>query len=144
MKLDLFKYDKDAKAPVCAYIGDAGNDLFSTVDMIIMPGERKIVPTGIGMKIPEGFVGLIWDRSGLASKKGITVLGGVIDSTYTGEIKVILLNTTTEKYFTPVRIRKGDKIAQIIITPYAHVAEWNIVDRLPKTERGNKGFGSTN
>jgi dUTP pyrophosphatase len=143
MKIDLFKYNPDAQIPVCAHIGDAGNDLFSVKDFILMPGERVIIPTGIGMKIPDGFFGMICDRSGLAAKQGITVLGGIIDSTYTGEIKVILLHTTQEKHYSPVHIHKGDKIAQLIIMPYLHVNEWNVVEKLEETKRGDKGFGST-
>lgn len=139
MKLKIKKIHKDAIIPKYVREGDAGMDLYSVEGWILKPGERKLFKTGIGTEIEEGYVGLIQDRSGLAFKNGITVLGGVIDHTYRGEYGVILLNTSqTERY----AINKGDRIAQLLIMPIA-TAKIEEVEELTQTNRGKGGFGSS-
>lgn len=118
---------------------DAGADLYAVEQIEIPPLSRKMVSTGICVEIPEGFYGRIAPRSGLAVKNGIDVLAGVCDSSYRGEIKVVLYNTDTEKTF---EVTYGDKIAQLIIEQHFNfnLAE---VDELSSTIRGNNGFGSS-
>jgi dUTP pyrophosphatase len=113
-------------------------DLFANETLIIPPNERKLIGTGIALAIPQNFVGLIWDKSGIASKNGLKVMAGVIDSNYRGEVKVLLHNLSSEKY----EIIKGNKIAQLLIQP---VTQFPILetDDLDQTSRGEKGFGST-
>jgi len=137
IKIKIKKLSKDAIIPSYAYKGDAGLDLFSCEDAIIFPGERKLISTGISAEIPEGYVGLVWDKSGIALK-GIKTMAGVADSGYRGEYKILLLNVGKENY----RIKKGDKIAQLLIQPVL-TSEIQEVEELSKTERGEGGFGST-
>lgn len=137
MKIKLL--DKNAKIPFRANKTDAGADLCSIENYKIKPLERKAISTGISVKIPDGYYGRIAPRSGLAYKNGIDVLAGVIDSDYTGEIKVILFNTDKEKSF---EINKGDRIAQLIIEDHFNF-DFEVVDELVDTERGDKGFGSS-
>lgn len=117
---------------------DAGWDLYASEEVYILPGQRAAIPTGIALQIPEYVVGLIWPRSGLAVKKGIDVLAGVIDSGYRGEIKVCLLNTSTDICY----IKYGDRVAQILFqaVPPVKMVE---VDSLSSSKRDTKGFGST-
>ncbi len=138
MKVRIKKLNDDAIPPKYAHEGDAGMDLYSRETMILKAGTRHLFKTGISMEIPEGYVGLFWDKSGLAFKNGITVLGGVIDSGYRGEFGVILLNTGEDDY----EIKKGDKIAQVLIQPVVN-AELEVVEELDNTKRGDGGFGST-
>lgn len=128
----------DAKLPAYAYAGDAGMDLFTVEDYTLKPGERHIFPTGIAMKIPEGFVALVWDKSGLSHKAGMKVFGGVLDSNYTGEYLIGLMNLSSE----PHEFKKGDKIAQVLIQPVA-TATIEEVQELPETNRGDKRHGSS-
>ena len=131
--------EKAKNIPLPSYIreGDAGIDLRSCEDIIIKKGERSSVSTGIKIAIPEGYVGLIKDRSGIAYNSGIHTLAGVIDSNYRGEVKVVLLNTG-EKDF---KIRSGERIAQLLILPIPRVL---IVEgELDETVRGGEGFGSS-
>ncbi|MCX6712842.1 MAG: dUTP diphosphatase [Candidatus Vogelbacteria bacterium] len=138
MKLQIEKIYEDAKLPAYGYAGDAGLDLFAHGDFTLAPGERVSVPTGIKMAIPEGYVGLVWDKSGLAFKNGLKTLGGVVDSGYRGEIKICFLNLSNE----PFEFKKGDKIAQMLIQPFISAEiEEGILD--PDTPRGEKGFGSS-
>jgi dUTP pyrophosphatase len=116
----------------------AGFDLYSAEDMVIPGHGRNIVKTGIAMSIPDGMYGKIEGRSGLAIRFGVDVLGGVIDSNYRGEIKVILINHDT----TDFEIVVGNRIAQIIFHKY-EVAHFREVDTLEETSRGDGGFGST-
>lgn len=125
------------RLPTRTYASDAGFDLYPTVFSVLKPGSTAGVPTGVQVAIPEGYYGRVAERSGLALT-GIGVGGGVIDSAYRGEIKVILFNRSD----TPVRIRPGVAIAQLIIErcdPFVAVE----VDTLPPGERGSNGFGST-
>jgi dUTP pyrophosphatase len=126
--------------PSYARAGDAGADLRSTKRLLIGPGERELVPTGVRVALPAGFVGLVHPRSGLALKHGITVLNspGTIDSGYRGEIMVTLYNSSTESF----QVEVGDRIAQLLIQSVEH-ARFIPVDRLPDSDRGQAGFGST-
>ena len=118
--------------------GDAGLDLFSAESYDLSPGERRAFSTGIALAVPIGFVGLVWDRSGLAVRAGITTLGGVIDATYRGEVKVPLLNTGAQLY----AIRVGDRIGQLLIQPIP-IIEVSEAEALDDTPRGAAGFGSS-
>lgn len=127
--------------PNYARDGDAGADLRSSVDVILRPGERALVPTGIRIALPHGYVGFVVPRSGLAIRHGITVLNspGTIDAGYRGEIQVALLNTDRDDSF---QIAVGDRIAQLIVMPVSQ-AEFVSVSELDESERGSGGFGST-
>lgn len=127
--------------PTYAHPGDAGADLCSADDLVLGPGERALVGTGVSIALPNGCVAFVVPRSGLAAKHGITVVNapGTIDAGYRGELKVILLNTDR---VTPFQIRKGDRIAQLIVMTYTH-ARFVPVDQLPGSDRGEGGFGST-
>jgi dUTP pyrophosphatase len=137
--LKVVKLDKDARIPVRSNPTDAGADLFSTEATMIHPGERKTVGTGISMEIPEGLYGRVAPRSGLAAKHGVDVLAGVVDSSYRGEIKVVLLNTDKHNTF---HVEKGDRIAQIIIESHFNLP-FVECENLGDSIRGSGGFGST-
>lgn len=137
--LKVVKLEKEAKVPARSNPTDAGADLFSTESVMIHPGERKTVGTGIAMEIPEGFYGRVAPRSGLASKHGVDVLAGVVDSSYRGEIKVVLLNTDRHNTF---HVEKGDRIAQIIIESHFNLP-FVECESLGDSNRGSGGFGST-
>ena len=128
----------DAVLPKFATQDDAGMDLFAIEDVTVEPMERKQIGTGIAMEIPEGHVGLVWDKSGLSHKFGLKTMGGVIDSGYRGEIKVGIINLGTEKY----TFEKGHKVAQIIIQK-KETPEIEEVTELSDSERGTGAFGST-
>ncbi len=133
--------DPELPAPAYAKPGDAGADLRSRIDFELEPGERALVPTGVAIALPEGYVGLVHPRSGLATKNGITIVNapGTVDSGYRGELMVTLLNTDKTKSF---RVQRGDRIAQLVIQKYEH-ATFTVVDELEQTERGSSGFGSS-
>lgn len=126
-----------AKLPVRMTPGAAGYDLCSTEDFIIQPNARCLIPSGVAMAIPDGWVGLIWPRSGLA-KYGIDTLAGVIDSDYRGEVMISLINLGHGL----VNIAAGERVAQLIVQPH-YMAGHIEVDELSPTLRGDKGFGST-
>tara|TARA_Y100000310_G_scaffold336265_1_gene420332 strand:- start:2937 stop:3362 length:426 start_codon:yes stop_codon:yes gene_type:complete len=138
LKLEIQKINSEAKLPNFAHTGDAGMDLFAVEDCIIDAGSRVLVPTGIVMKIPFGYVGLIWDKSGLAVKHGITMLAGVIDSGYRGEIKIVVQNLGSK----PFEVVKGNKIGQMLIQAVVQ-PEIVEVEELDKTSRSAGSFGST-
>lgn len=138
MKLKVKKLRKDAIVPKYSHHDDAGFDLFTPENVILKKGERIGVPTGIAMEIPEGYVGLIWDKSGLAIKNGMKTLGGVIDSTYRGEVIVGMINLSKEDYI----FEKGHKVAQMIIQKKETV-DFEECSELSDTKRGCDGFGST-
>jgi len=138
MKLKIKKINEDAKSFSYAHQGDAGMDVYSCEEKIIKAGERAIIKTGISISLESGHVALVWDKSGLASKKGIKTMAGVIDSGYRGEIKIVILNTSNEDF----KIEKHDKIAQILIQPIIK-AEIEEVTSLDETSRNKDGFGST-
>ncbi|TFD21218.1 dUTP diphosphatase [Cryobacterium sp. TMS1-13-1] len=127
--------------PNYAHPGDAGADLHSAEALMLAPGCRALVGTGVSIALPDGFAAFVVPRSGLASKRGITIVNspGTVDAGYRGEIKVALLNTDQNESFT---INIGDRIAQLIVMPVAR-ATFIAVDRLPGSHRGEGGFGST-
>ena len=137
MQIKVKLLSANATAPMYGYVGDAGLDLFSAVDMTVSPKTQRTVSTNIAIEIPSGYVGLVWDKSGL-SEKGITILAGVIDSSYRGEIKVIMANLSKKPY----KVLAKKKIAQLLIQPVI-TAEVKIVSELMVSRRGEKGFGST-
>jgi dUTP pyrophosphatase len=132
------KLKVNAIVPKYAREGDAALDLHSTENYVVKPGKRQLVSTGIAMELPEGYFASIRGRSGLAAKKGIAILGGVIEYTYRGEYGVIVLNTGEEDF----EISEGDRIAQVVIQPVA-TAEVEEVSELSETTRGAGNFGST-
>ena len=141
MRLPFKRLDPEAALPAYARRGDAGLDLSSRVDAEVAPGERAIIPTGVAVAIPEGHAGLVLPRSGLASRTGLTLANapGLIDSGYRGEVTCAVVNLDPTM---AVQVRRGDRIAQLLVVPAPLVApEW--ADDLPQTERGEGGFGST-
>ena len=138
MKILVKKLHPDAKIPAYALPGDAGMDLYSVIDAILAPGEKISCPTGVAIKIPEGFVGLVWDKGGLAHKSSLTNIGGVYDSNYTGEYIIGLVNLGKENY----QIKKGQKIAQLLVQKI-ETPEIEVVENMPATARGENRFGST-
>ncbi len=139
MKIKVKRLDKSIPLPRYQHRGeDAGLDLRAVEVAEIKPGKYKLIKTGLKIAIPAGYAGFIYPRSGLALKKGITVLNadGVIDSGYRGEVGVILINHGKEIF----EINKGDRIAQLIIQQVMDI-EWQEVDQLQKTTRGTGGFG---
>ena len=141
IKLKIQKLDKKLKKPEYAHIGDAGLDLYSAVDCILRPSERRKVPTGIKIAIPEGYAGFVQPKSGLAIKNGLSLVNtpGLIDSGYRGEVCAILINLDPQK---DIIIKRGDKICQLVIQKVENV-EIEITDELENTSRGEGGFGST-
>lgn len=138
MELLVKKLHPDAIVPTRTHHDDAGLDLCSREEFTLQPGERKAVDTGIAVAIPAGHVGLIWDKSSVPFKYGVKTMGGVIDTQYRGEIKVIMINLSQE----PASFTIGQKLAQLVvqkveILPVREVAE------LETTDRGEKGFGSS-
>lgn len=138
LPLKIKRFRKDAKIPQYAHMGDAGLDLYAVEDVTLAPNGRAGVPTGIAMEIPEGHVGLIWDKSGLSIKHGLKTLGGVVDSGYRGEVLVGIMNLSDTAY----TIHKGEKVAQMIIQKKENI-EVEEVSELSDTARGEGGFGST-
>jgi len=138
MHIEIKKLSDTATVPVFAHADDAGMDLFADESVTLAPGERHPFAIGLAMAIPEGFVGLIWDKSGVAVKRGVRTIAGVIDAGYRGEVKVALVNLGNEpQTFTP-----GEKIAQMLIQKIEH-PQVTLVSELSDTERGEGGFGST-
>ena len=134
--------DPGLSPPTYARPGDAGADLVSAVDITIAPGGgRALVPTGVAVALPEGYVAFVQPRSGLASKHGVTTLNspGTIDSGYRGQIHALLINTDPETAF---EIKRGDRIAQLVVQRF-ETAEWSVVGELDQTQRGIGGFGHT-
>jgi len=138
MQLQVQLLHTDAKMPTFAHDSDAGMDLFSVEEVTVEPGQRVQISTGLALAIPEGYVGLIWDKSGISHKAGLKTLGGVVDAGYRGEIFIGLLNTSDANYTFSV----GDKVAQLLIQ---NVEQPDIqeVATLDKTQRGRGAFGST-
>ena len=138
MTIKFQKILAEAIIPHYAHQGDAGMDIFSAEDAIIKAGGRKNVRTGVKMEMPEGFVGLVWDKSGLALKNGIKTMAGVIDAGYRGEIGIVLANLSDQNY----KVEKGQKIAQMLIQKIER-AEIEEARELGETKRGDGRFGST-
>jgi dUTP pyrophosphatase len=127
--------------PSYAHPGDAGADLRTTVDVRLEPGERALVPTGIALALPEGYVGLVHPRSGLAARCGLSIVNtpGTVDAGYRGEVKVLLVNLDPHQ---PVELSRGDRIAQLVLQRVEH-AVFREVEALPESVRGAGGYGST-
>lgn len=138
MIVKIKKLHPEAQIPEHAHYNDAGMDLHAVDAFEMEPGERKSIPLGIALEIPDGYVGLIWDKSGLSHKYGIKTFGGVVDAGYRGEIHAGLMNLS-DKFF---RFEKGHKIAQLLIQKVESI-EFIETDELNNTERGNRRFGST-
>ncbi len=135
------RLDAGVPLPSYAHPGDAGADLTTTVDVHLAPGERAMVPTGIGIALPEGYVALVHPRSGLAARCGVSIVNapGTVDAGYRGEIKVMLINLDPVH---PVHLRRGDRIAQLVVQRVEH-ARFVEVEELPESVRGDGGYGST-
>ncbi len=138
MILKIKRLHPDAVLPAYAKAGDAGLDLATYENVTLAPGERKAVATGLSFELDDGYVALMWGRSGLAVKNGIAVLGGVIDAGYRGEYKAILHNASDQ----PVVFAKGDRVAQLLIQKVER-PEIVEVQEVSQSERGADGFGST-
>lgn len=142
MRVSIKKLNENAQIPTYGSPCSAGADLYACIDgeMVIAPGKTVLVKTGLSMELEDGFVALIYARSGLATKRGLAPANkvGVIDSDYRGEIMVALHNHSDAEQ----KIENGERIAQMVITPYIK-AEFSEVDELSDTERGVGGFGST-
>ncbi len=137
ISVKIRKLHPDAVVPTIATENSAGFDLYSVEDYEFKPGETYAVSTGIALEIPEGKACFIWDRSGMGFK-GMHRFGGLIDSDYRGEFKIVLFNSTKNIF----KISKGDRIAQAVIQDY-YKTEFEEVDKLPETKRGEGGFGSS-
>ena len=141
IELKIKLLDESLPMPRYQHDGDAGLDLPSRVDVVIEPGERAMVPTGIAVAIPPGYAGFVLPRSGLASRHGIALVNspGLVDSGYRGEMAIVMINTDKYKAF---HIKRGDRIAQLVIQRVESVSIAG-VDDLDETSRGAGGFGST-
>ena len=140
VKIPLLRLDSDLPVPVPAHPGDAGVDLYARETTTLQPGERAMVPTGVAVAIPEGHVGLVSPRSGLAIRGGLSIVNapGVVDSGYRGELRVIAVNLGDR----PVTLTRGDRIAQLVVVPFV-APLFEEVAELPGSVRGADGFGST-
>jgi dUTP pyrophosphatase len=141
LAVPVLRLDPDLPLPAYAHPGDAGADLLSTVDVTLAPGERALVPTGIALALPEGYVGLVHPRSGLAARHGVSIVNapGTIDAGYRGEVKVLLVNLDVRE---PVELRRGDRIAQLVVQRFER-ARFVALEELPGSVRGSGGYGST-
>src|SRR5690349_3246471 len=137
----LVRLDPELPVPGYAHPGDAGVDLRTAVDVVLGPGERRTVPTGVALALPAGFAGFVHPRSGLAARHGLTVVNapGTVDAGYRGEISVTLLNTDVSQ---AIELRRGDRIAQMVIQRVEY-AQFVPVTELSGSVRGTGGFGST-
>jgi dUTP pyrophosphatase len=140
-ELPVRRLDPGLPPPAYAHPGDAGADLRAAADVVLPPGGRATVGTGIAIAVPEGYAAFVHPRSGLAARHGITVVNapGTIDAGYRGEVRVVLLNTDPAEPFT---VRRGDRIAQLVVQPVTRVRFLDVAE-LPPTPRGEGGFGST-
>jgi dUTP pyrophosphatase len=141
LSVPVLRLDPDLPLPAYAHPGDAGADLVAADDVEIAPGERALVGTGVAVALPDGYVGLVHPRSGLAARLGVTVLNapGTVDAGYRGEIKVVLVNHDPTG---TVKISRGDRIAQLVVQRVER-AHFHVVDQLPDSVRGAGGYGST-
>ncbi len=137
----ITRLDDGVPLPAYAHPGDAGADLTTTEDVHLGPGQRALVPTGIGIALPEGYVALVHPRSGLAARHGLSIVNapGTVDAGYRGEIKVMLVNLDPAE---PVSLRRGDRIAQLVVQQVER-ARFVEVECLPGSARGDGGYGST-
>ena len=141
MEVGFQKLRDDALVPTRAYDGDAGLDLSACERVVLQPGERVMVNTGLAVAVPDGYAGFVQPRSGLAARHGITIVNapGLVDSGYRGELRVVLLNTDAQESFV---VEPGMRIAQLVVVPIANVDPIE-VEELPESERGVRGFGSS-
>jgi len=141
LDVQLVRLDPDLPPPAYAHPGDAGADLLTTVDVTLAPGERALVPTGVAIALPPGFVALVHPRSGLAARHGLSILNtpGTVDAGYRGEIKVLLINHNPHEAVT---LHRGDRVAQLVVQRFEQ-ARFVEVDELPDSVRGAGGYGST-
>ena len=140
-ELPVRRLDPGLPLPAYAHPGDAGADLCAAADVVLPPGGRATVGTGIAIAVPDGYAAFVHPRSGLASRHGITLVNapGTVDAGYRGEVRVVLLNTDPAEPFT---VRRGDRIAQLVVQPVTR-AQFLDAAELPPTPRGDGGFGST-
>ncbi len=140
-EVSVTRLDGGVPLPAYAHPGDAGADLVTTIDLTLEPGERALVPTGISLALPLGFVAFVHPRSGLALRHGLSIVNtpGTIDAGYRGEIKVLLVNHDQR---SPIHLARGDRVAQLVIQRVEHVT-FTEVDALPDSARGAGGYGST-
>jgi dUTP pyrophosphatase len=144
--LAVVRLDRDLPMPVRAHDGDAGIDLYSSIDLVLEPGRRALVPTCIAVAIPHGMVGLVHPRSGLATRVGLSIVNspGTVDAGYRGEIKVTLINLDPDE---PITVRRGDRIAQLLVqrVELPELVEVTSFDEagLADTTRGAGGHGSS-
>ena len=141
LSLQVVRLDPDLPLPSYAHPGDAGADLLTTVDLTLAPGERALVPTGLAIALPDGYVALVHPRSGLAARHGLSIVNtpGTVDAGYRGEIKVMLINHDPAE---PIELRRGDRIAQLVVQRFER-ARFVEVGELPDSVRGDGGYGST-
>ena len=141
LEVAIVRLDPDLPLPCYAHPGDAGADLCTAVDVTLAPGERALVPTGISIALPEGYVALVHPRSGLAARHGLSIVNapGTVDAGYRGEIKVMLINHDPA---AAVELRRGDRVAQLVVQRFER-ARFVEVDELPGSARGQGGYGST-
>jgi dUTP pyrophosphatase len=141
LEIPVSLVDPDLPLPSYAHPGDAGADLVTTVDVALAPGERMLVPTGVAIALPEGYVALVHPRSGLAARHGLSIVNtpGTIDAGYRGEIKVLLINHDPVE---PILLSRGDRIAQLVVQRFER-ARFVACDDLPESTRGTGGYGST-
>jgi len=141
LEIRVQRLDAGLPLPSYAHPGDAGADLLTTVDVSLAPGERAMVPTGVAIALPEGYVALVHPRSGLAARHGLSIVNtpGTVDAGYRGEIKVMLINHDPRE---PIELHRGDRIAQLVIQRFERAAFVD-VEALPESVRGNGGYGST-
>lgn len=137
----ITRLDPELPLPQYAKPGDAGADIVSRIDITLAPGERALVPTGIAIALPDGYVALVHPRSGLAIKNGVTMVNspGTVDAGYRGELQIILINHDRNE---SISFKRGDRIAQLVIQQVER-AEFVEVSELPGSGRGKGGFGST-
>ncbi len=141
LQIAVLRLDPDLPLPAYAHHGDAGADLVTAVDVTLAPGERVLVPTGVALALPEGYVALVHPRSGLAARHGLSIVNtpGTIDAGYRGEIKVLLINHDVHE---SIELHRGDRVAQLGVQRYER-AHFVAVDELPESDRGAGGYGST-
>jgi len=141
VRFEIKLLDKDLPPPAYQHEGDAGLDLHAAESVVLAPGERVVIGTGIAVAIPPGFVGLTAPRSGLAARVGLSTVNapGVIDSGYRGELKLVLVNLDPRE---KIEIARGERVAQLLLVPVAR-AEVIDVDELSASDRGDAGLGST-
>ena len=139
--IQIQRLDPSLPLPSYAHPGDAGADLYAREDTTLAPGERRLVPTGVALALPEGYVALVHPRSGLAHKHGLSIVNapGTIDAGYRGEIQVCLVNLDPSE---PISLARGDRIAQLVIQEFVS-ARFVEADALPDSARGTGGYGST-